>query len=285
MTETPLNLSAYFDRIRYGGSAAPTLESLNALVLHHVQHIPFENLDILLGRGISLEPSAIEQKLVAQRRGGYCFEHNWLMAEVLTRLGFSATFLSARSRQTTLSTAPLPRTHTLLRVEVPGDATSYLVDVGFGALSPTAAVPLVLDVTHTTPHEPGRLVAEGRWDGLTARAPDALLVQQVLFADGWQDLFELTLEAMPPADREMGNWYTSAHPRSHFRERLIVARAGASGRVRLLDRELTFRRPDGSATSRILESSAELLEVLAEHFGLQFPSGARFHCPAWNDVP
>jgi N-hydroxyarylamine O-acetyltransferase len=275
--------NAYFARIGYGGSLEPTLDTLNAIVLGHVQRIPFENLDILLGRSISLEPRAIFGKLVTEERGGYCFEQNWLLSQVLESLGFEVTLISARSRYSLLTTASLPRTHVLLRVEVEG--ASHLVDVGFGALSPTAALPLVLNVPLVTPHEQRRLVTEGDWQGLSLRGPEAVLVHQVRFAEGWQDLFELTLEPMPPADRELGNFYTSSHPRTHFKERLIVARATASGRVRILDRELSFRARDGSATTRELQSSGELLEVLAEHFGLHFPSGTRFDCPAWADAP
>ena len=50
--------------------------------------VPFENLDVLLGRRISLKPDAIFRKLVTDRRGGYCFEQNSLLRDVLTTLGF-----------------------------------------------------------------------------------------------------------------------------------------------------------------------------------------------------
>jgi N-hydroxyarylamine O-acetyltransferase len=97
-------------------------------------------------------------------------------------------------------------------------------------------------------------------------------------------LFEFTLEVMPLADREMGNWYTSAAPRSHFRDRLMVARATATGRVTLQDLELTRRERDGSVTSRLLASRNELLDTLAEHFQLRFPKDTRFECPALADL-
>jgi len=87
-------------------------------------------------------------------------------------------------------------------------------------------------------------------------------------------------EAMPEIDRVLGNWYTSAHPESHFRNRLIVARATAEGRVTLANRELGIRRREGQSESRLLGSPEELLAVLAEHFDLHFPAGTRFPCPA-----
>jgi N-hydroxyarylamine O-acetyltransferase len=272
-----MDLASYFSRIGYTGSRSPTLATLNAIVARHVESIPFENLDILLGRPISIDLAAIEDKLVRRRRGGYCFENNTLLLHVLGALGFEVTALSARSRYRRPARYTLPRTHVLLRVALEGEA--YLVDVGFGGLSLTAALRLAADTRQDTPHEPRRIVREGSWDGLALRAPDAVLVHQAYFAGDWHDLYEFTLELMPPVDREMGNWYTSAHPRSHFRDNLMVARSTPDGRVTLQDRELTRRRGDGSSTSRILATHDELLTVLAEDFELSFPDDTRFECP------
>ena len=277
-----MDLASYFSRIGYAGSRSPTLATLNAIVARHVESIPFENLDILLGRPISIELPAIADKLVGRRRGGYCFENNTLLLHVLEALGFEVTALSARSRYRRPERYTLPRTHVFLRVALDGE--SHLVDVGFGGLSLTAALRLAADARQETPHEPRRLVREGSWDGFERRAPDAVLVHQAHFADAWHDLYEFTLEVMPPVDREMGNWYTSAHPRSHFRDHLMVARSTADGRVTLQDRELTWRRGDGSSTSRILATHDELLTVLAEDFQLSFPGDARFECPALSGL-
>jgi N-hydroxyarylamine O-acetyltransferase len=170
----------------------------------------------------------------------------------------------------------------LLRIELDGE--SYLVDGGFGALSPTAALRLALNVQQPTPHEPRRIVSEGDWQGLSLRAPDAVLVHQAYFADAWHDLFEFTLEPMPLPDREMGNWFTSTAPTSHFRDKLMVARATANGRVTLQDRELTQRDRNGAATSRVLHTRAELLDALVEHFQLRFPADTHFNCPAWAEL-
>jgi N-hydroxyarylamine O-acetyltransferase len=277
-----VDLSAYLARIGYSGPRSANLETLNALVARHVQSIPFENLDILRGRPISIDPSAIEDKLVHGHRGGYCFEQNTLLLHVLEALGFEVTVLSARARYQLPPQVRRPRTHVLLRVEL--DGQSYLVDGGFGALSPTAAVRLTLNVEHETPHEPRRIVAQGAWQGLSLRAPDAMLVHQAYFADSWHDLFEFTLEPMPLPDRDMGNWFTSTSPTSHFKDKLMVARATANGRVTIQDRELTQRDRDGAATTRLLNTHAQLLDALAEHFQLRFPSDTRFQCPAWAEL-
>jgi N-hydroxyarylamine O-acetyltransferase len=84
---------------------------------------------------------------------------------------------------------------------------------------------------------------------------------------------------MPEVDRELGNWFTSAHPKSHFKDRLMVARATPVGRISLADRELTFRGPSEAAQTRLLTTHDELLAVLSEHFDLHFPAGTRFDCP------
>jgi N-hydroxyarylamine O-acetyltransferase len=117
----------------------------------------------------------------------------------------------------------------------------------------------------------------------TAR-PRRAPVHQAYFAQAWHDVYDFTLEPMAAIDREVANWFTSAHPASHFRGRLMVARATPHGRITLQDRELRLRTPDGGAESKTLASAHELLATLAEQFGLHFPAGTRFTCPALDDL-
>ncbi|HVW68900.1 MAG TPA: arylamine N-acetyltransferase, partial [Steroidobacteraceae bacterium] len=91
-----VDVAAYFRRIGYSGPGTPTLETLAALHLLHPQAIPFESLDPLLKRPIGLTPGALQRKLIHEGRGGWCFEHNLLLADVLRALGFQATGLAAR---------------------------------------------------------------------------------------------------------------------------------------------------------------------------------------------
>jgi N-hydroxyarylamine O-acetyltransferase len=272
-----LDLDAYFARIGYGGPRAPTLETLQAISHAHVSRIPFENLDVLLGRPIQLELEALEAKLVHARRGGYCFEQNGLLLAVLEALGFSARPISARVRVNRPREMTPPRTHLCVRVELEG--RSWIADVGVGAWSLTAPIQLVLDETQATPHEPRRLIAEGDWDGLVRRSPSARLFHQIRLGDAWQDVCELTLEEMPPIDRVVANWYTSTHPLSHFKGALLVARASATGRVTLLDDVLTHRDHDGTAHTRTLATQAELRAALADEFGLVIEPSSRFSTP------
>jgi N-hydroxyarylamine O-acetyltransferase len=259
-----LDLDRYFDRIDYHGAREPSLVVLHALTAAHTQAIPFENLDVLLSRRIDLSASAVFDKLVAQRRGGYCFEQNWLFMQVLAALGFDVTPLSARVRLDRPRDFTPPRTHMCLRVVVQGAA--WLSDVGVGAASLTAALSLDTSSEQVTPHEPRRIVHE-----------DGRYFHQVKFGADWHDVYEFSGEEMPAVDREVGNWYTSTHPDSHFKNRLMVARAAPGGRrYTLLNRELKVRERDGRATTQPIETAAQLLELLSQHFGLRFPEGTRF---------
>ena len=154
------DLDAYFARTGYTGPRTPTLATLHGIVAAHAKAIPFENLDVLLNRGINLDLGAIAQKLIHEKRGGYCFEQNTLLLSVLETLGFHVRPISARVRLQRPRDFTPPRTHVFLRVEL--DGVSWLADVGIGSQSLTAA--LRLDdsgAEQPTPHEPRRIVREG----------------------------------------------------------------------------------------------------------------------------
>ena len=263
-----IDLEAYFARVGYDGPVAPTLAVLNDLMSAHVQAIPFENLDVLLQRGIDLTPEALQRKLVDERRGGYCFEQNGLLLLVLGAIGFAVTPLSARVRYQRPRDYTPARTHLFLRVEI--DGAAWIADVGVGGLSLTSAIRFDLEGEQATRHEPRRIIRErGRF------------FHQVRFGNDWQDVLEFTGEEMPLIDRELANWFTSTHPQSHFRNRLIAARAlPDGGRLTLLNRELTTRSRSGQAETRLLAAPAELVSVLDEKFSLRFPAGTLFPCEA-----
>lgn len=253
-------LAAYLDRI---GAAAPRadLETLAAIQWAHVRAIPFENLDILLGEPIRIDLDSVRAKLVDRRRGGYCFEQNTLLAAALRAIGFEVTTLSARVRW--LATAPTPRTHMLLAVEVAGRGR-YLVDAGFGGTCPTAPLALAAGAEAAMHHDRYRLVEDG-----------AALMLQLGTDDGWADLYSFTLEPAPHVDYEVANHFTSTHPSSHFTKGPTVALARDDGRVTLRGNELAKRR-GGEVEREPITDPERLLAVLATDFGLVFPPGTRF---------
>jgi N-hydroxyarylamine O-acetyltransferase len=265
MTFQP-DLDAYFTRIGYTGPRTVDRATLDAIVRAHISALPFENIDVLLDRGIDLDPAAVERKLVHARRGGYCFEHNSHLLHVLGALGFAVTPLSARVRIQRPRDFTPARTHLFVRVDLDGP---LLADVGVGGLSPTASLRLdLIDAPQPTPHETRRIMRVGGPD-------DGRWFHQARLGEDWADVCEFTGEVMPEIDRVVGNWFTSTHPRSHFRDRLMVARATAGGRVSILNRTLTLRDGDGRATTRALDSASALGDALEAHFGLVEPEVGR----------
>ncbi len=121
----------------------------------------------------------------------------------------------------------------------------------------------------------------GHWRGLEARSPDAKLMHQVLLGDGWQDVCEFTLEQMPLIDRTIANWYLNTHPASHFRDRLMVAKANPQGRATLLNKEFTRRDLAGVSSSTVIESAEQLEAVLQAEFGI----GVNDAKSLWSKVP
>lgn len=261
-----MDLDAYFARIGYTGSRTPSRETLTGILRAQVQTIPFENLDVLLGRPIRTDAESVVRKLVHDRRGGYCFEQNHLLLHALRALGFTAVPMIARVRWQVPADIATGLTHMLVRVTL--DGRDWLADAGMGSLSLTAPLDMRADVEQDTPHDRRRLVRR-----------DDRFAQQVHFAGEWQDVSHFRPEPAATVDLEMGNWYSHTHPQAHFRNNLMVARATADGRRTLFNREFTERARDGAATKREIASPDELLAVLAGRFDLHFPAGTRFGAP------
>jgi N-hydroxyarylamine O-acetyltransferase len=258
---TNAELDAYLARIGYDGERRPTRPVLEALMTAHVEAIPFENLDVLEGRALSLRFDDLMDKLVHRRCGGYCFEHHGLFARVLEAFGFAVAALAARARIGRRREETPPRTHVCLAVTVDGER--WLVDVGVGGLSLTRPLRFVADVVQPTPHEPRRLLREGdRW------------WHQAKLGDEWVDVAELTGEEMPAVDQEIGHWFTSTHPSSPFRKEPMIARAlPAGGRVTLRGNVLTVRT-SGQVERETIESEDALRETLRTRFDLEVAATA-----------
>lgn len=269
-----MNLDAYLRRIDYSGPLTPASDTLTALHLAHATHVPFENLDILLGKPIRLDLESLEQKLVASRRGGYCFEQNLLFAAVLERLGFTLTRLIARVRYRAAATATPPRTHMVLLVDV--DGLRWIADVGFGGEGLLLPVPFGAGEESRQYLWTYRVVPDARAAGWTpVDSPHARWIMQSLHAGEWLDLYVFTLEGQDQIDYEVANHYTSTHPSSKFVRTLTAQLPGETERRLLRNREFTIDR-GGPPVIRELRDDVELLEVLANAFGLAFPADTRF---------
>ena len=124
------DLDAYLRRIAYEGPREPSLGTLRAIVAAHSTAIPFENIDVLLKHGVSLDIATLHNKLVQRRRGGYCFEQNTLLAAALRALGFSLVTLAARVVRGMPEGFATARAHMLLQVDLPEGP--FIADVGYG---------------------------------------------------------------------------------------------------------------------------------------------------------
>ncbi|MGI5206023.1 arylamine N-acetyltransferase family protein [Spirillospora sp. CA-108201] len=260
-----VDLPAYLKRIGHDGAPAPTAAALRALHRAHVTSIPFENLEIMLGRPVDLSLDAVQAKLVERPRGGYCYEHNRLFAAVLERLGYEVTALAGR---VTLGAAKiLPLTHALLHVRPPEaspDEPAWLCDVGFGA-GPLEPLRLV-DGEEAVQDGWGFRLRRGRT--VTAWTPNtAEWEMHQRGPDGWVQRHTFVLNEVFRIDFEVGSYFVSTSARSPFTTRPFVQKFSA-GSHRVLDgTKLTLTRPDGDVESRAL-APEDLPETLAESFGI-----------------
>jgi N-hydroxyarylamine O-acetyltransferase len=260
-----LDLERYFDRIGWRGEHTPTLATLAGLVRHHVEAVPFENLDVLLRRPIRLDLDARATKLVGARRGGYCFEHATLFAHVLRELGFAVATHSARVIMLKPK-AECPRTHMFLTVALPEG--TFVVDPGFGGLAPRA--PLPLDGSHVRVGDDEHwLASDGDDTILMARTPDKVVT-------AWTS----TLARDFPIDFELANHYTATHPDSAFTQRLLARSYTPEGKLTVMNRDVTL-----AGRSWQLANRGELRDLLAKSFGFDLPEVADLAIPsvdAWT---
>ncbi|MEU3463057.1 arylamine N-acetyltransferase [Streptomyces sp. NPDC006733] len=260
-----LDLDAYLARTGYEGGLEPTAKTLRALHSAHTAAIPFENLDVALGREVRLDLDSVQRKLVTERRGGYCYEQNSLFAAVLERLGFAVTAHGARVR--TAGPTLRPITHFLLRVVV--DGAEWLADTGFGAPGPLEPVEL----------RTGTPSWQGGWAFETAEEEGGVRVLRSLGAQGWSDLYAFAPNPLYPVDAVVLNHYTSTHPLSRFTGQLVVQRTTPQARYSLVRDELTVTgagAPEGTQERRKV-TAGELAGVLEGTFGLVLPAADTEH--------
>jgi N-hydroxyarylamine O-acetyltransferase len=249
-----LDVPAYLARVGVAALPSPTGAGLRELHRAHVLAIPFENLDVVIGRGVDTSLPAVQAKLVDRRRGGYCFEQNALFGAALDRAGFQVTRLAARVRAGAAFVRP--RTHMVLTVRA--DGRTWLADVGFGGEGLLEPIPLEHGQTSRQAVWTYRVVREaGPWHWAL----------QSLRPDGWMDMYGLTLEPQHPIDYVMANHYTSTHPLSGFIRTPTVQRV-------LPDRRLALRGPllvetaGGGTTAERAVEPGELDGLLRERFGV-----------------
>lgn len=251
----PIDLDAYLARIGIGVVPDADAAGLAAIQRAHRLAIPFENLDIRLGRGVSLDPAHVFEKLVHKRRGGYCFEQNQLFLRALTAMGFDARPLLGRVWL--MATDIPPRNHTLNLVRINGE--DWIADAGFGG---SYAPPM-------------KLV-----DGSQASAPDGADFRLSLTedhgwllerrgeepigegaSDSWQAQYSFTLDNVASIDLEMSNHWAATRPDTLFTTRSVVSMCLPSGFASLLDQHYKRRNGDQRVEADIESATAYRLRL------------------------
>lgn len=260
---SPRQVQAY---LRHLDSPTPRVAdraTLDQLIQAQLRQVPFENLDVLLGRPIVLEADALFAKVVERGRGGYCFEINSLFARLLLALGYEVSLLGGRVRWGLADDAPQTMlSHLLLRVELAEGP--FILDIGFGGPAPYRALPLT-----------GQAEADDFPYRLQPLDPPGVGYRlQAHYKGDWATLYHFDLQPQAWVDHIARSWYTSTHPDSVFMKMLMVARTEGDVRLSLGNGSFSRRHADGRLEQRTIESAPALLELLSRDFRLDLGSDA-----------
>ena len=247
-----LDVDAYLKRINYHGSLLPSAATLRALQLAHLQSVPFENLSIHSNEPIVLEDRALFEKVVARRRGGFCYELNGLFAALLRALGFKVEMLSAGVATADGGFSP-DFSHMTLLVELD---QRWLVDVGFGD---SFRDPLLLDSDEeqSQGERSYKIIADGDWRIMSQRDSGG----------EWKEQYRFTLQPRVYADYAAMCHFHQTSPESHFTRGRICSRATAGGRISLS--EMRLITTNGTERHELnLTTDEEYVSALRDNFGI-----------------
>ena len=269
--EQSQQLARYLQRI--GVSSAPSADAagLGTILQGHRHTFAFENLDIFLGRPISIDSDSVFDKLVQRGRGGYCFEQNRLLSDMLSVIGFANRPLLARVRLGTQPEFTPPRTHLLLAVELDGGL--WAVDGGFGG-SYVPPMPLQDGATaqsadgaqHRLRKTGRRGELSGEWQ-LERAGPSGATDGRAANHGDWQPQYSFDLAEVASEDLEQANHWTSTRPDTRFTNLHVVSLPLPDGFAAMSDRRLSVWR-DGVSQVREISDAADYGTVLREAFGL-----------------
>lgn len=249
-------LDLYFNRIKYTGTPRVDLQTLRDLHLLHLQHIPYENIDVFCHRAVKLDRETLIQKILLRERGGYCFEQNGLFLMVLAELGFQCHANLARVHRD--RPQPGGRSHQVNLVELEGQI--WLCDVGFGGSGFRQPLGLQSDVEVEQLGEAYRLhKTEVHGFYLEKKIEQA-----------WYPLYTFKIDPALPIDMDMANFYTSNSPDYIFRNAIMGTKMTLCGRITLLDHTFKcFDLTKGTLKKETVTDFTGYLGSLQEHLGVQ----------------
>jgi len=240
-----MDISAYLARIDYTRLVKPDVQTLCGLQSAHMLHVPFENLDIGLKRPIQLSAEALWNKIIIQKRGGFCYELNGLFARLLLEIGFDVTYLNARvfNHQGELG---IDYDHLALLVKIPGQSIRWLADVGFGD-----------SFNEALNFEDRGEQAQGLRTYRVEQTPSGYITWQRNYDGSWERQYFFNLQPHNfPADYEAACLYHQTSSESSFTRSSIISRATPDGRVSLEDGRLILTK-NGQREDQPITSNAE----------------------------
>lgn len=247
-------ITQYLNRIKLD-DCTPNIEGLTKLQEHHMENIPFENLDIVVGRTIALDYPHLFNKIITKKRGGYCFELNTLYAELLKSLGFSPKPVLGRVWISNPRKLP-PRNHLAHLVKL--DGKNYVTDVGFGGL--ITRIPL--DINDAT------LMNDK--DGMVRVVPFA--ERQFMITrkteKGWENQYSFENVEISEEDISISNYYMSTHPDSHFYQHKFVGKNTKEGRVGLFNNKMAIRKGLKVVDKKRVNFGKDWLETIKREFSV-----------------
>lgn len=254
-----VDIPHYLDRIQYFQHRQPDVPTLFGLQRAHMLSVPFENLDIALKRHIQLSETALWDKIIVQKRGGFCYELNGLFAALLKQIGFQVTYLNARVYNHE-GKPGIDFDHLALLVQAPSQTGRWLVDVGFGD-----------SFTEPLSFEKSGEQSQGLRSYRLEQTTEGYIVWQKNYDRSWERQYFFDVQPRNfPIDYEAGCLYHQTSPRSSFTRGSIISKATPEGRVSLEESRLIITR-NGQRSERPVESKAEYHALLKQYFDITLP--------------
>lgn len=242
-------------KIKYQGELSPNLASVQALMQQQLNTLPFENLNVLAGRVISLKPEDIVEKLIYQQRGGYCYELNGLFTMALSALGIEYQWVAARPL---IYPARRPRTHAALVVQF--DGVEWLLDLGFGSYG--MREPMRLDQINQP-------VQQAYDQFMLTQETDGDLALQALVEGVWVKQYSFNRSPVEWIDFLPANWMNSTHPDAIFTKIPLIVLFTPEGRKLLAGNN--FKTYQAGRVTQITIPEEQIDAVLKTEFNLLKP--------------
>ena len=250
----PMDVHAYLNRIEYHGPLDPQIETLRQLHFTHLLHVPFENLSIHAHEPIVLNDTALFEKIVTRRRGGFCYELNGLFAALLRELGFEVAKLSA---QVADNQHEFSRDFDHMTLMVGRNNERWLADVGFGD-SFIEPLPLGVNTEHQQRENRYRIVSDNQ---------ERLGLERALENEDWKSQYRFSLQPYEYSDYAEMCTYHQTSPESHFTQQRICSRLTPRGRISLSEMRLIITE-NGVRTERPVKDKQEYSKILRDRFGI-----------------